>query len=173
MVLLLRKKAGENLGMRRTYFRSGPLPDRASSGHVTDLTSGQKALLGRIWHNFRLPMCRTYFRTGHLRSRHFRLHSLTAPPQMLTDLYPYTTHVIPLSNDIWYRCVAHGFITFDFLTFYSWSIRKGSVTKCNNTSLAIQPIWTTASHLQTTTSHIKSLNSTEKTTYPNGIKILG
>jgi hypothetical protein len=30
--------------------------------------------------------------------------------------------VIPLSNDIWYRCVAHGFITFDFLIFYRWSI---------------------------------------------------
>ena len=30
--------------------------------------------------------------------------------------------VIPLSNDIWYRCVAHGFITFYFLIFYRWSI---------------------------------------------------
>jgi hypothetical protein len=29
--------------------------------------------------------------------------------------------VIPLSNDIWYRCVAHGFITFYFLIFYHWS----------------------------------------------------
>jgi hypothetical protein len=29
--------------------------------------------------------------------------------------------VIPLSNDIWYRCVAHGFITFYFLIFYRWS----------------------------------------------------
>jgi hypothetical protein len=27
-----------------------------------------------------------------------------------------------LSNDIWYRCVAHGFITFYFLIFYRWSI---------------------------------------------------
>jgi hypothetical protein len=26
--------------MRRTCCRSGPLPDRASSGHVTDVTSG-------------------------------------------------------------------------------------------------------------------------------------
>ena len=32
--------------------------------------------------------------------------------------------VIPLSNDIWYRCVAHGFITFDFLIFYRWSKRN-------------------------------------------------
>jgi hypothetical protein len=30
--------------------------------------------------------------------------------------------VIPLSNDIWYRCVAHGFITFYFLIFCRWSI---------------------------------------------------
>ena len=30
--------------------------------------------------------------------------------------------VIPLSNDIWYRCVSHGFITFHFLIFYRWSI---------------------------------------------------
>ena len=35
MLLLRRKKRGKNLGMRRTYFRSGTLPDRASSGHVT------------------------------------------------------------------------------------------------------------------------------------------
>jgi hypothetical protein len=27
-----------------------------------------------------------------------------------------------LSNDIWYRCVAHGFITFYFLILYRWSI---------------------------------------------------
>jgi hypothetical protein len=46
MVLLLRKK-------RRT-------------GHVTDVTSCQKALLGRIWRNFRLRMRRTYFQIGHL-----------------------------------------------------------------------------------------------------------
>ena len=32
MLLLIRKKRGENPGMRRTYFRSGPLLDRATSG---------------------------------------------------------------------------------------------------------------------------------------------
>jgi hypothetical protein len=64
-VLLLRKKRGKKPGMRRTYFRSGPLPDRASSSHVT-VTSGQKPLLRRIWGNFRLRMCRIYFRTGSL-----------------------------------------------------------------------------------------------------------
>jgi hypothetical protein len=49
--------------MRITYFPSGPLQDRAPSGHVI---SGQKALLGRILRNFRLRMRRTYFRTGHV-----------------------------------------------------------------------------------------------------------
>jgi hypothetical protein len=66
MVLLQRKKGGKKPGMRRTYFRSGPFPDRASSSHVTDVTSGQKALLGRIWRHFLLRVRRSYFRTGHL-----------------------------------------------------------------------------------------------------------
>ena len=61
-----KKKHGKNPGMRRTYFRSGPLPDRASSSHVTDVTSGEKAPLSRIWCNFRLRMRITYFRTGHV-----------------------------------------------------------------------------------------------------------
>jgi hypothetical protein len=52
-----------------------------TSGHVT-VTSGQKAPFGRIWHNFRLRMRRTYFQTmtnvtschvtRHFLSRHFR-----------------------------------------------------------------------------------------------------
>ena len=84
MLLLLRKKnAGEKLGMRRTYFRSGQLPDMASSSHVTDVTSGQKAPLGRIWHNIRLHMRRTYFRTESL--------PVTSLPQMWLCPYPYTT----------------------------------------------------------------------------------
>jgi hypothetical protein len=33
MLLLLRKKRGKKPDMRRTYFRSGLLPDRASSSH--------------------------------------------------------------------------------------------------------------------------------------------
>jgi hypothetical protein len=66
---------GKKWGMRRTYFPSGhfwtgPIPDSVSSGQVTDVTSGQKAPLGRIWRNFRLRMRSTYFRTGHL--THFR-----------------------------------------------------------------------------------------------------
>jgi hypothetical protein len=52
MVLLLRKKRGKKPGMCRTYFRSGPLPDRASYSHVTDVTSVQNTLLGWIWGNF-------------------------------------------------------------------------------------------------------------------------
>jgi hypothetical protein len=34
-VAMLRKNAGEKRGMRRTYFRLGALPDRASFGHMT------------------------------------------------------------------------------------------------------------------------------------------
>ena len=63
MLLLLRKKRGKKPGMCRTYFRSGPLPDRASYSHVTGVTSVQNTLLGWIWGNFRLCMRRTYFRT--------------------------------------------------------------------------------------------------------------
>ena len=37
-----------------------------SSGHVIDVTFGQKVTLGRIWCNFRLRMRRTYFRTRHV-----------------------------------------------------------------------------------------------------------
>jgi hypothetical protein len=80
--------------MCRTYFRSGPLLDRASSGsHVTDVTSGEKTPLGRTlrnfrlrMRNFRLRMRRTYFRIGlqsrssdwrYFRSRHFWSWSTT------------------------------------------------------------------------------------------------
>jgi hypothetical protein len=53
MLLFLRKKRGEKPGMRRTYFRSGPLLDRAPSGQslfrsrdfvIDFVTSGQKDL---------------------------------------------------------------------------------------------------------------------------------
>jgi hypothetical protein len=35
------------LCMRRTYFRTWPLPDRDSSGHVTDVTSGHACAMVR------------------------------------------------------------------------------------------------------------------------------
>ena len=95
-LLLLRKKSGgEKTGMRRTYFRTGPLP----------VISGQKALLWRIWCNFRLRMRRTYFRTGNVigvTSGHVTdVTSVHAqwfdpphdPPQLWLELYPYTTKV--------------------------------------------------------------------------------
>jgi hypothetical protein len=71
MVLLLRKKRGKKRGMRRTYFRSGPLLDMTTPGQFLFrsrdfVTSGQKASLRRIVRNFRLHMRRTYFRTGHV-----------------------------------------------------------------------------------------------------------
>ena len=37
--------------------------------------------------------------------------------------------VIPLSNDIWYRCVAHVFITFYCLIFYRWSNKNNCTQK--------------------------------------------
>jgi hypothetical protein len=66
MVLILRKKRGKKPGMRRTYFRSRPLPDRASSSDVTLSLPVKMFPLGRILCNFRLRMRRTYFRTGHM-----------------------------------------------------------------------------------------------------------
>ena len=45
--------------MRRTYFRSGTLPDNASSSHVTLSLPVKSPPLRRILH-------RTYFRTGHV-----------------------------------------------------------------------------------------------------------
>ena len=50
--------------MRRTCFRSGPLPNRDSSGHVTWSLPVKKVPLVRILCNFRLRMRRTYLRTG-------------------------------------------------------------------------------------------------------------
>ena len=71
MILLLRKKRGKKREMRRTYFRSGPLLDMATSEQFLFrsrdfVTSDQKATLRRIVRNFRLHMRRTYFRTGHV-----------------------------------------------------------------------------------------------------------
>jgi hypothetical protein len=71
MLLLLRKKRGENGACAEPTFRSGqlldrPLPDSASSGNVTFSLPVKKPPLGRIWRNFRLRMRRTYFRTVHM-----------------------------------------------------------------------------------------------------------
>jgi hypothetical protein len=93
MLLLLRKKRGE-----KAWHAQNLLLDRASSSHVT-VTSGQKTPLGRIWRNFRLRMRRTYFRTGHVTdATSGRVTHVTSghaqwsdPPQILTELYPYTT----------------------------------------------------------------------------------
>ena len=95
--------------MRRTYFRSGSLPDRASSGHVTDVTSGQKALLGRIWRNFRLRMRRTYFRTWSLPVTWLTSLPVTwltsLPVTWLPVAPPHsTTANVTLSVPIYYSC---------------------------------------------------------------------
>ena len=114
MLLLLRKKAREKAGHAQNL-----LPDRNTFGHVTDVTSGQKTPLGRIWCNFRLRMRIAYFRTvhvtgvtsghvtdvtcGHVTSGHVTSGHVTSrnaqwsdPPQILTELYPYTTTLSPL-----------------------------------------------------------------------------
>jgi hypothetical protein len=103
-----KKKARQKPGMRRTYSRLGPLPDRASSSHMT-VTSGQKPLIGRYgttsgcacaeytsghghfrshdWRHFRSCHCRS----RHFRSHDFRLFHRIAPPQIIICPYPYTT----------------------------------------------------------------------------------
>jgi hypothetical protein len=61
-----KKKTRGKPGMRGTYFRSGPLQDRASSGgHVTDVTSDQKPTRADI---AELPVvhAQNILRTGHV-----------------------------------------------------------------------------------------------------------
>jgi hypothetical protein len=121
-VTTTKKKCGKKSGMRRTYFRSGPLLDMATSGQCLFrscdfVTSGQKATLRGIWHNFLLCMRRTHFRTmtdvtsGHvtdITSGHVTSDHLTSghaqwsdpphdPPQIWFCPYPYTTH-LPLQS---------------------------------------------------------------------------
>jgi hypothetical protein len=62
MLLLLRKKRGEKAGHAQNILQDSATSGQATSGHVTDVTSGQKAPLGRILCNYRLRMRRTYFR---------------------------------------------------------------------------------------------------------------
>ena len=115
MLLLLRKKRGEKSGMRITYFWSGPLPDMASSSHVTGVTSGQKALLGWIWRNFRLRMHRRYFRTmtnvisdhvtdvtsGHVTSGHAQWSD---PPHDPTQMLTECTHILLIALPVKLNC---------------------------------------------------------------------
>ena len=58
-VTTTKKKAREKAG-----YAQNIISDRASSGQVTDVTSGQKTTLGQILRNFRLSMHRTYFWQG-------------------------------------------------------------------------------------------------------------
>ena len=104
-----KKKAREKAGHAQNI-----LPCRTCSGHVisgshvTDVTSCEKTPLGRTLRNFRLRMRRTYFRTGpqsrdfrhmtdvtfgHVTSGHDPPHG---PPQIITELYPYTTYSLML-----------------------------------------------------------------------------
>jgi len=82
----VRKKRGKRLRNFRLRMRTQSLPDRASSGHVTghvtNVTSGEKAIQLRILRNFRLRMRRTYFRTGPL--------SVTSLPVTWLTSFPVT-----------------------------------------------------------------------------------
>ena len=79
MLLLLRKKEG------KAGHAQNLLPVRTTSSHVTDVTSGQKALLGRIWRN-RLRMRRTYFRSGPLPARVTSCHVTDVPSGHVTGV---------------------------------------------------------------------------------------
>ena len=87
-MLLLRKKNAGKTGASAEH----------TSGHMTHVTSGQKAPLGRILHNFRLRMCRTYFRTEHVTeslpvtSLPVAPHSTSANVTLSVRYYPYTTY---------------------------------------------------------------------------------
>jgi len=109
MLLLLRKKRGE-----KARHAQNLLPIRATSGRVT-VTSGRKVLPGRIWRNFRLRMRRTYFRTWYVTdvtSVHgtYGNAQWSDPPQMLTELYPYTTPI--------YLFIYAGKMTSDEISLY-------------------------------------------------------
>jgi hypothetical protein len=79
-VLLLRKTRGEKRGMRRTYFRSGPLLDRSSSGHVTFSLPIKRPPRADI---AQLPVAHAQNilpdRTCDFRSRHFRSCAMVRP----------------------------------------------------------------------------------------------
>ena len=104
-MLLLRKKRGKKPVMRRTYFRSGPLPVKRlheggycatsgcacaehTSGHVTHVISGHV----------------THVTSGHVTSGNAQWSDPPHdPPQMITELCPYTTHIPVLSSSLLYQ----------------------------------------------------------------------
>jgi hypothetical protein len=59
-------------GMGRTYFRSGPLPDRVTSGHVTDVTSGH-VISGHVSSGYVTSGCSTA--SLHLKCDFVRTHA--------------------------------------------------------------------------------------------------
>ena len=110
MLLLLRKKRGEKRGMPRSYSRSGPFLDMATSGECLFrscdfVTSGQKAptradmaqLPVAHAHNILPDNARNLRHIWSRDWRHFRLHDfrslLIAPPQMWLCPCWYTTIV--------------------------------------------------------------------------------
>ena len=69
-VTTTKKKAREKSGHAQNLLPIGTASRQGLFRSRDFVTSGQKAILGRIWRNFRLRMRRTYFRTCD--SRHFR-----------------------------------------------------------------------------------------------------
>jgi hypothetical protein len=132
---LVRKKRGENPGMRRTYFQTGPLlgtwlPVRV--GHVTDVTSGGP--LGRILHNSSGHVTghvTRHFRSCDFLSRDFRLLYLAPPPQIWLELSPYTTLleelsmvIAPILTILFNKSVTTGIVPSDWRTAHVSSVYK-------------------------------------------------
>ena len=110
MLLLLRKKRGKKQGMRRTYFQSGPLPDRASPGHVTDVTSAHV----------------TDVTAGHA----YWSDPPHDPPQIWLELCPYTTVV---SNPLYVSCFVFLRLVYSILPVsldcpFVWLLLRYSLT---------------------------------------------
>ena len=104
MILLLRKKRGKSRSCAEPasgegHFRTWPLPVTWLTSlpvkrpyyACAEHTSGQGTWLTSLPVMWLTSFQSRNFRSRHFRSRDFRLHPLTAPPQMLTELYPYTT----------------------------------------------------------------------------------
>jgi hypothetical protein len=93
-----------------------------TSGHVTDVTSGQKAILGRIWRNFRLRMRRTYLRiVTNITSVTWLPVAPRSTSAILTELYPYTTRT---SKTMDYHL--NGQLVSSLLIF-KWSMSHGTM----------------------------------------------
>ena len=100
--------------MHRTYFWSWPLPDRASSGHVTLSLAIKKAPLGRIWLRFRLRMRRTYFRFRWLKALPITSLPIAPPHRSTANM----TWAVP----IYYLCPIIAILSFNSRVLLFWVV---------------------------------------------------